>query len=74
MTYIIYVIRFDMYVQMYESGSEFSSLFILANSPQTAILQYEEINPYTFITFLLDVGGIRGRSHPTFARRGRLVS
>ena len=43
-----------------ESGSEFSSLFILAHSPQTTILQYEEINSYTFITFLSDVGGIMG--------------
>ena len=40
-----------------ESGSEFSSLFILAHSPQTTILQYEEINSYTF---LLDLGGIMG--------------
>ena len=43
-----------------ESGSKFSSLFILAHSPQMTILQYEEINSYTFITFLSDVGGIMG--------------
>jgi hypothetical protein len=32
-----------------ESGSEFSWLFILAHSPQTTILQYEEIICCTFI-------------------------
>jgi hypothetical protein len=38
-----------------ESGSQFSSIFVLAHSPQTTILKYEEINSYTFLS---DVGGI----------------